>query len=390
MIDIKKIDKIVNLLLTERKRVLTDDEKLELDEWLKEKPGNQMLYNSLKKEENIRSKLKTLNKYNQDNAYAKFIRQIKGTGNLKIRQFLRYAALLIPFLFVIHVIYQKTFNVESETEMQSEIYPGTSKAILELANGSIVNLETNDKQITEYDGTVVQNTQKKLIYKSAEKKQAPEKIQYNTLTIPRGGEYQLSFPDGTKVWLNAETVLKYPVTFPKEIREVFLQGEAFFEVAKNANCPFIVHISGLEVNVLGTSFNIRAYQDEKEITTTLVSGAISLINAGNGNEFNLTPSEQAVVSGQETHVKKVDVHPFIAWRNGRILFDEKTLEEIFSELSRWYNIEVDYADEDLKKLKFNIDVERYSEFNRILEILELTKKVKFKINGNKVIILKIK
>ena len=114
MIDIKKIDKIVSLLLAERKRVLTNDERLELDEWLNEKPGNQMLYNSLKKKENIQSKLKTLNKYNQDNAYAKFIRQIKGTGNLKIRQFLRYAALLIPFFLVIHLIYQKTLNVESE------------------------------------------------------------------------------------------------------------------------------------------------------------------------------------------------------------------------------------------------------------------------------------
>lgn len=390
MIEFKEIDKIVDLLVAERKRVLTDDERLELDEWLKETPGNQMLYNSLKKEENIRYKLKMLDKYDQDNAYAKFIRRINGAKNLNIKRFLRYAALLIPFFLVIHVIYQKTFNVESETEIQTEIFPGTSKAILELANGSIVNLEATEKQITEYDGTVVQNTQKKLIYKSAEKKQVPEKVQYNTLTIPRGGEYQLSFPDGTKVWLNAETVLKYPVTFPKEIREVFLQGEAFFEVAKNANCPFIVHISGLEVNVLGTSFNVRAYHDEKKITTTLVSGAVSLINAGNGNEFNLTPNEQAIVFGQETHVKKVDVHPFIAWKNGRILFDEKTLEEIFGELSRWYNIEVDYADEGLKKLKFNINVERYSEFNRILEILELTKKVKFKINGNKVIILTVK
>jgi ferric-dicitrate binding protein FerR (iron transport regulator) len=272
--------------------------------------------------------------------------------------------------------------------MLSDIRPGTSKATLELADGSIVHLETEEKLIKEYDGISVQNKEKQLIYEPTDKKQNTWKVQYNTIKIPRGGEYQLSLSDGTQIWLNAETTLRYPVTFSDKTREVFLEGEAFFEIAKNSDWPFIVNTSDIKVNVLGTSFNIRAYKDEDVTSATLVSGKVSLIQAGNEQEFYLTPSDQAVVSKQETRIHKVNVDQFIAWKNGRILFEGNTLEEIFVDLSRWYNIETGFADEDLKNLRFNIDVIRYSEFNKILEIVELTKKVKFEIKGNKVIILK--
>ena len=272
-------------------------------------------------------------------------------GTKKIIRFLRYAAILIPFFFAVYFIYQRNTNVEPKFQALSAIQPGTSKAILELADGSTVNLEKEDKQIAEYDGTIVQNTQKQLIYKPAEQKQNPGKIRYNTVKIPRGGEYRLTLSDGTKVWLNAETILKYPVTFSKKAREIFMEGEAFFEVAKNADCPFIVHTSALKVNVLGTSFNIRAYPDEKVSTTTLVSGRVSLIESDNHKEYNLTPNDQAIVSDQETVIQKVNVNQFTAWKNGRILFEENTLEEIFNDLSRWYNIEISYADEGSKRLK---------------------------------------
>lgn len=388
MIDFKKIDTIANLLFAGRERTLTDDEKSELDEWLKEDPGNQILFNSLKKEKNIRARLRILDGYDKEKAFSKFVRSITVERNKKIIRFLRYAAILIPFFFAVYFIYQRNTNVEPKFQALSAIQPGTSKAILELADGSTVNLEKEDKQIAEYDGTIVQNTQKQLIYKPAEQKQNPGKIRYNTVKIPRGGEYRLTLSDGTKVWLNAETILKYPVTFSKKAREIFMEGEAFFEVAKNADCPFIVHTSALKVNVLGTSFNIRAYPDEKVSTTTLVSGRVSLIESDNHKEYNLTPNDQAIVSDQETVIQKVNVNQFTAWKNGRILFEENTLEEIFNDLSRWYNIEISYADEEVKGLRFSIDVERYGKFNEILEITELTKKVKFEIDGNNVVVRK--
>jgi len=390
MIDFKKIDTIVNLLLAERERPLTDNEKSELDAWLKEDAGNQIVFNSLKKEKNIQARLKILDGYDKEKAYSTFVRNIKNERNKKIIRFFRYAALLIPFFLSIYFIYQRLSDIEPEIEMLSDIQPGTSKAVLQLANGSVIDLEKEDKQIKEYDGTVVQNTQNQLIYKPVDKKQEPKKIRYNLIKIPRGGEYQLSLSDGTKVWLNAETILKYPVTFSGKTREIFMEGEAFFEVAKNADWPFIVHTSALKVNVFGTSFNIRAYPDEEASTTTLVSGKVSLIQSGNHKEYNLTPNDQAIVSNLETVIQKVNVNQFIAWKNGRILFEENTLEEVFNNLSRWYDIEVDYTDEEIKNLRFSIDVRRYSEFDELLKIIGLTKKVKFEINGNRVIIKKSK
>ena len=151
-----------------------------------------------------------------------------------------------------------------------------------------------------------------------------------------------------------------------------------------------MHTSALKVNVFGTSFNIRAYPDEEASTTTLVSGKVSLIQSGNHKEYNLTPNDQAIVSNLETVIQKVNVNQFIAWKNGRILFEENTLEEVFNNLSRWYDIEVDYTDEEIKNLRFSIDVRRYSEFDELLKIIGLTKKVKFEINGNRVIIKKSK
>lgn len=390
MIDFRKIDKIVNLLLTERDQVLTDDEKFELGKWLKEDPRNKILYDSLKKEENIPGKLKILEGYKKEKAYSKFVRRVKEEKTIRISRFLRYAALLIPFFFAVYFIYQHNMHVEPEIQTLSDIRPGTSKAILELADGSIVNLEKEDKQIAEYDGTIVQNTKKQLIYKPVDKKQNPKKVRYNTIKIPRGGEYQLSLADGTKVWLNAETILKYPVAFSDKTREIFMEGEAFFEVAKNSDWPFIVHTSNVKVNVLGTSFNIRAYSDEEVSTTTLVSGKVSLTQPNSDEEYNLIPNEQATVSKQETIIEKVNINQIIAWKNGRILFEENTLEQIFNDLSRWYNIEITYADQEVKDLRFSIDVKRYSEFDKILEIIELTKKIKFEINENKVTIRKNK
>ncbi len=391
MIDFKKTDRIVNLLLAERERSLTDHERSELDDWLKEDPGNPILFNSLKKGKDIRARLKILDGYDPEKAYTTFVRNIKIGRNKKIIRFLRYAAaLFIPLFLAIYFIYRHDSDVEPGIEMLSQIQPGTSKAILELADGSVIDLEKEDKQIKEYDGTIVQNTQNQLIYKPLDKKQETKKIRYNLIKIPRGGEYQLSLSDGTKVWLNAETVLKYPVTFSGKTREVFMEGEAFFEVARNADCPFIVHTSALKVNVLGTSFNIRAYPDEKASTTTLVSGKVSLTESDHQKEYNLAPNDQAIISGTETVIHKVNVNQFIAWKNGRILFEENTLENIFNDLSRWYDIEVDYADEEVKELRFSIDVRRYSEFDEILKIIELTRKIKFEIDGNKATIIKNK
>ena len=384
-----KTDRIVNLLLTERERALTEKEKLILNEWLKEDKSNKDIYDSLKNEAYIPAKLKSLSEFNKDKAYSRFVERTKTRKTRSIyREVLKYAAILIPFIFVVWFIVQKNNITEPEIQLVStEIQPGTSKAILKLADGTVVNLEDEKELIAEFDGTIISNNNKEIIYNPSGKKVKPRKLQFNTIEIPRGGEYQLILSDGTKVWLNSGTSIKYPIAFAANSREVYLEeGEAFFEVTENKESPFIVHTSKMKVNVLGTSFNVRAYSDESQLSTTLVTGKVIINQPETGNEYTLVPNEQAIFSDQGIDIKSVDVNKFIAWKDGRILFEENTLEEIFNDLSRWYNIDVEYASAEVKKLRFSIDVERYDEFSEILGILELTKKIKFKIEENSVII----
>ena len=380
----EKSEQIANLLIAERERELTAEEQLKLNEWLKEDKANKALYDSLKDETNIPKNLELLTGFNKDEAYSNFIKRSKTPKVRSLyREVLKYAAILIPFVFIAWFINQKN-NTKEETQLaKTEIHPGTSKAILKLADGSIINLEDEKELVAEFDGTIISNTNKEILYSASTKKIRARKLQYNTIEIPRGGEYQLVLSDGTKVWLNSSTTIKYPIAFAANSREVYLEeGEAFFEVTENLESPFIVHTSKMNVNVLGTSFNVRAYSDENQLTTTLVSGKVSINQSETGKEYTLIHNEQAILTDQGVDINCVDVNTFTAWKNGRILFEENTLEEIFNELSRWYNINVNYARTEIKDLRFSIDVKRYDEFNEILEILELTKKVEFEIIEN--------
>jgi transmembrane sensor len=384
-----KTEQIVKLLLIEKERALTEKEQLILNNWLKEDEGNQILYNRLKNEANISEKLKSLSEFDKDEAFARFVELTKNHKTRNIyREVLKYAAILIPFIFAVWFIFQNNNKIEPEINIAStKIQPGTSKAILKLSDGTIVNLEDEKELVAEFDGTTISNTNKEIIYNPSGKKVKFRKLQYNTIEIPRGGEYQLILSDGTKVWLNSATTIKYPITFAANSRDVYLEeGEAFFEVTENKKSPFIVHTSKMNVNVLGTSFNVRAYSAENQLATTLVTGKVLINQSKNGKEYTLIPNEQAILSDEEIDIVSVDVDRFIAWKNGRILFEENTLEEIFNDLSRWYNIDVDYTSSEVKNLRFSVDVKRYDELVEILDILELTKKVKFIIEENSVTI----
>ncbi len=377
----KNIDKVVNLLIAERDRQLSNNEQKLLQAWLEEDEGNKKLYEALTDESKIPEKIRSLSAYDKKAAFQEFK---KFAAKKKARSIslnvLKYAAILIPFLFATWLILHQVNNTSTEIQSaESEIAAGSSKAILKLADGSVVNLEEEKDTIAELDGTVVRNSSEEIVYEAGQNIRK-NKIQYNEIEIPRGGEYQLSLSDGTKVWLNSETTIRFPVAFAKASREVYLlNGEAFFDVTENKNSPFIVHTDKIDVNVLGTSFNVRAYTDEKELTTTLVTGKLLITEEESKAEYTITPNEQASLSGSGMNIREVDVSRYIAWKNGRILFETNTLEEIFNDLGRWYNIEVAFENPSASDLRFSIDVERYDNLSEILEILELTQKVSFSI-----------
>ena len=207
-------------------------------------------------------------------------------------------------------------------------------------------------------------------------------LAYNTLNVPKGAEFNLVLADGTQVWLNAESKLKYPVVFGSEERVVELEGEGFFKVSKDASRPFRVKTKSQVVEVLGTEFNVDAYPDEGYVYTTLVEGKVKV--DAEGKSLELVPGMQSVVGGQEMYSRKVNTGDVVSWKNGMFVLEDKSLEEIMSKLARWYDFNIFYQNQAVKEITFKGKIPRYASFESILDILERTGEVKFKVSGQTV------
>ena len=309
---------------------------------------------------------------------------------VKIRKVLGWAAaILIPIMVVggFSIYFQSRELVENKVVQVHEILPGKPRAILVLDDGKSVMLDSLDQlAITEKDGTMIERGAQSLNYSKNSGKSITENI-YNTVKIPQGGEYNLVLADGTHVFLNAESQLRYPVHFAGNTREIELSGEAYFEVTKDAKKPFIVKLTGMSVEVLGTSFNLNAYANTGKIFTTLVNGSVKLDIPGSSETKLLKPEEQAafdVKSGQ-TEIRKVDVNLYTGWKDGRLNFYDSRLEDIMITLTRWYSADVVYRDSSVKNLRFSGSLDRYGEINQILDIIKSTKKLKIEIEGNTIL-----
>ncbi len=275
---------------------------------------------------------------------------------------------------------ERTMEQPQTEQSAQSIVPGSNKAVLVLADGTEHDLSQKNNTLIDEDGLKIRNSGNKLEY-SSKNAQATE-IKYNTLKIPRGGEYFLVLADGTKVWLNSETTLRFPVQFASDVRMVELTGEAFFEVTKNEKIPFIVSSNNQQVRVLGTQFNISSYPDDHSTLTTLVEGSVEVSIQGNPAEKTmLKPNEQSYFSTNENIIQKrnVDVSQYVAWKDGRFVFQDQTLESIMKTLSKWYDVQVVFANENSRNLKFTGNLERYSDFSNILGKIERTNEVEFEI-----------
>jgi ferric-dicitrate binding protein FerR (iron transport regulator) len=262
MTDLKKTEQITRLLIAEKQRALTSEERQILEEWLKERAANKDLYNSINNEAWIAEKLKELSAFNSNKAFLKFTKSTEKQSLKLLEKALRIAAVLIPFLFGIYFLFLNDKPQEVDPVVsESLIQPGSSKAILQLADGTLIDLEKEETRIATENGAVIDNNKKEIVYHSGVP--GPRQVEYNSIEIPRGGEYQLVLSDGTKVWLNSETSIRFPVVFSGKTRELQLSGEAYFEVAENKDIPFILHTSGIDIHVTGTAFNVRAYSNRR-------------------------------------------------------------------------------------------------------------------------------
>ncbi|MFS4456149.1 FecR family protein [Maribacter sp. 2304DJ31-5] len=307
-------------------------------------------------------------------------------------EFFKYAAVLIVAIGLGYILNTKNNNSPTEenqnvvVEIDNNIQPGKDKAILTLEDGSEVVLEKGKQ--TKLKG--ISHNEDKLVYNnnSAEK----YSVQYNHLTIPKGGQFFVQLSDGTKVWLNSDSKLKYPVSFIKgQSRNIeLLYGEAYFDVSSSTNhdgANFMVQTGIQEIQVLGTEFNVKAYQDESNIVTTLVEGKVTIDNGT--QETFLKPSEQSIVDlkNSEITIKKVNkVFDEIAWKEGYFSFKSKTMKEIMKILSRWYDIEYVFKDSKKEEKKFTGVLDRESTIDQILINIQKTNEINFQIYDKTVII----
>ena len=266
---------------------------------------------------------------------------------------------------------------------------GSHQAILSIGEGKKVVLNDSDKKTIHVDSSsrVFMDDSCVVRYERIEREVSRE-VEIHTLEVPRGSEFKVVLSDGTRIWINAQTKLSYPEFFDGEKREVFLVGEAYFEVTHNAEMPFVVTTADMGITVLGTSFNVKAYPEDENVITTLEAGKIRQKYTKTGEEVVLSPSDQAVYlkSSGQLSTKQVDVREAIGWKDGRVILKNKSLKEIFSELGRWYDFEVEYEDKELANTRFYVNMNRYDDIKIVLEKLQKTNGIKFMFCGRKIVV----
>lgn len=283
---------------------------------------------------------------------------------------------------------------------KNDIAPGGNKAILTLADGSKITLDdaANGEIARQAGISIAKTSNGQLIYSIAKSKSTTptSKLVYNIIETPKGGQYQINLPDGSKIWLNSASKLRFPASFPKHESKVELTGEAYFEVAQitssSVRIPFKVTSGDQTVEVLGTHFNINAYRDEPSINTTLLEGSIriSLLpasNGGSGKKFSqlLKPGQQSEVN-EIIKVFNADTEEAVAWKNGYFMFNNESIESIMRKISRWYNVDVEYRGNISQKAIWG-SVSRFKNVTEVLDMLELTGSVHFKIEERRVIVM---
>ena len=316
------------------------------------------------------------------------IKQVKGQNDRKTIVFRKRKLLSgVAALFLICIGAYWLLHSDKQPEVcpqkvVEQINSGEKKAILTLADGKQVELVSGSA--VDKDLGIVQDSMAGLVYRA--KDTIVKALEYHLLSVPRAGEYVMTLSDGTKVWINAESEIKYPVVFGPDKREVFITGEAFFEVVKDSLRPFIVHTPNAQTTVLGTSFNIRAYPEEKRSQTTLAEGSVRIYSPG--SSMLLKPGEQAEVSALSGEMVKqeVEVKNFTSWKDGRFVFEQQPLEDIMRTLERWYDIRVIFKDEGAKRISLSGNMKRYGDFSQVMKMLQMTGDVRFELHGNDVYI----
>ncbi|OQP65382.1 hypothetical protein A3860_17095 [Niastella vici] len=399
--------KISELLIRHFRQELTPEDSADLESWLQQSEKNRQFFDELNNLPGLMAEVRAYQDGKQidlEKAWARMREhgwdvQLEREAKVTQLKWWRYVAAAVIILFVSLGIYylKKPGRALPEAPVvvkavQTDASPTTTHATLTLDNGKTIVLDSLTSGLLATQGAtkVVKDANGKLLY-SAEGKAITDKLIYNTLTVPKGSDVvYMQLSDGSRVWLNAQSSIRYPVAFNEEERKVEITGEAYFEVAKLSGKKFVVSKGSMEVVVLGTKFNVNTYEDEADIKVTLLEGSVKVETETNGrrSERIIKPGQQAVLNATKIDVlDDVDLQQVMAWKEGKFVFNNTNIQLIMRQMERWYDLEpTRFEREEVKKWEFNGEISRYSNASKVLQLLEKTGSVKFKLEGKKIVV----
>lgn len=378
------IEEITELIVSKIHGELSEIEEKKFLEIIKNE-RNQKLYHELKK---IHSSRKITPRYSEREKTLLFKNlKLQSEKKKNLRVILSAAAsilLLVSLTTTMLFLKKETPYTQLSQNFDNIAKVGSNKAYLVLSNGNKIDLSSANKSQKQIDHSAkIILKDSSLTYTPIDKDKLSNEEKINTLLVPRGGEYKLTLSDGTKVWLNSETKLEYPVTFNKKIRRVKIIGEAYFDVAKDEKHPFIVQMKNSSVKVLGTEFNISAYPDTYE-ETVLVEGKVNI--SSNGKNKILKPGDRAINTKDDINISQVNTKYYTSWKDGIFYFNNIKLKDLVTQLSRWYDVEFFFLNEDLKNLHFTGAVEKDRSIKFILDFISNITHVDFRVKGKGIIV----
>ena len=386
--------RIAYLVAGYMRKNLTEEEHDELDTWVEASDENMLLFEELTDEKNIEANLAWMDKTKVEENLQLIKEQIEFTpehNKLKTRKwFYSIAASVILFIaaFGIYKIINNKQNKQPSgaTMAQTGIQPGGNKATLTLSNGSIIDLNNAPNGLIKNDnGAAIHKSKDGEILYNDSNNANNSVAAYNVLTTPKGGQYKVQLPDGSLVWLNAASSLRYPTAFTGTERIVELNGEGYFEIVKDKSKPFKVKLADeSEVKVLGTHFNVMAYGDEKSKEVTLLEGRVQITK--DNNNQNLEPGQQGKITSGKIIVNVADTDEVVGWKNGQFVFRDADIQSIMRQVARWYDVDVKY--ETNSSQHFNATIFRNEPVLRLLHILEETDQIHFKIENKTIYVLR--
>jgi transmembrane sensor len=384
-----------DLILKYLQNEINADEQDLLDKWIAKSEKNKKLFDELTNNASLLDRMKL---FYQSSVEAEEVIKKEFAESVMVKPMHQWLKIAVAAAVIILIAGywllspRSTKHVKPEVaqqQMSNDIQPGQYKAMLTLANGQKIVLDSSaTTKRLQQGNTSILNKDGQLTY-AASKNNIQHEVLYNTLTTAKGEVYTLTLSDGSRVWLNSASSVRYPVAFTSLERKVEITGEAYFEVSHNSTKIFKVSAGGIETEVLGTKFNINAYSDEKVKRITLLEGSIKITPLSLRAEGKvLTPGQQAEVNnaGALQLAREVDTEQVLAWKNGMFVFNKTNIETIMHEIQRWYDVETSYEG-NIRGRSFTGQISRYSNASKVMEMLQATGDLHYKIEGKKIIVM---